>query len=98
MKTYQNLYQNENRPVKLTVYDENNIAFTIIDEAYYYVKDEDDTIIVEEQSASVDSNIVTAIIGTAVTAIQGRYEVVWKIIDTNGYIYYTKTLLNVMAI
>ena len=98
METHQTLYQNESRAVTLTILDQDNVAFTTIDSVTYTVENVSESVIVTSTAATVSSNTMTAVIGTTVTANIGDYFIIWKITDTDGYIYYHKTALEVLSI
>ena len=99
MKTFISFNQNEIRAVELIVRDQNDDAFVPTD-AYASVLDSDDVVIVEEAAAMLDSNAVSTLIDTTVTANIGTYYIKWKLIrtvDTTNYTHYHRTRLDVMA-
>jgi len=98
METHQTLYQNENRAISLTVLDQDKAAFDDIQNATYSVKTDSGTSVIPDQSAFISDNVVYCIIGTTTTASVGDYQIVWKLIDSNGYIYYHKTSIEVLAL
>jgi hypothetical protein len=98
METHQTLYQNENRAISLTVLDKDKTAFTDMSTVTYTVENSSGTVVVTQLSATISTNTITAIISTVVTATVGDYFIVWKITDSNGYIYYHKTAIEVIDI
>jgi len=98
METHQTLYQNENRAVSLTVLDKDKAAFDDMVTVTYTIEDDDATVVVTQQSATISSNTITAIVDTTVTASVGDYFITWKITDSNGYIFYHKTAIEVLSI
>jgi len=96
LKTYETLYENEVRPISISIRDEDDNIWAP-DSATAKVVNSDGIVVVDEAAATVLSNIVTTIITTVVTSIPGTYEVIWKMGKTLGatYIYYHKTLLSV---
>jgi hypothetical protein len=96
--TTQTLVQGEHRAITITVLDQNNTAVIPTSASTFKVTDDDGTEILTEANATVSSNTMTGVITTAVTATIGRYYIIWKIIDTDSYIYYHKTLLQVVSL
>jgi len=96
MKTYQEFYQNEVRPVSITLNDEDGNSFAP-SAAYYTVKDSDDDVVIAESEATVSTNVVTGIITTAVTVTVGTYKIEWRL-RKNAYTYYHVTDLKISAI
>jgi hypothetical protein len=95
-ETYQSMYQNEIRALELTINDQDGAVFAP-SAAYTSVRDSDGTTVVAEQDAQVDNNQIRTIIGTAVTATPGEYDVIWRIITTE-YTYYHITQLEIQEL
>lgn len=96
MKTYQTLYQNENRAIEITINDDDGQDFEPTS-VKTYVLDSNGNTIIEEQDAMVSSNQAYTIIGTTVTATVGTYKLIWKI-EKDSYIYYHRTDIEVYNI
>lgn len=93
METNKTFYQNEVRNLKITIYDQDHTAFEP-DSAYIAIEDEDETTVVAEQAAMVDGNDIYTTINTTVTATNGIYYVIWRIVKDSST-YYHKTRLMV---
>jgi methionine-rich copper-binding protein CopC len=93
--TYISFIQNEVRAVTITLRDQNYTAVTPTSASTFQVTDCEGSVVLTEANATVSSNTLTGIINTTVTATAGDYYIIWKIIDSDGYIYYHKTHLEV---
>jgi hypothetical protein len=93
MKSYITLYQNEVRAVEITIRDENDLVWEP-STAYFSIIDSNGTIVMAEATAMVDDNKVYAIFPANVSAVCGRYDIIWKLVKVEGsntYTYYHKT-------
>ena len=100
MATTQTLYQNERRKIELTLTDSDTNLAWAPSAAFVQIVDDDDTVVVTERTAAIDSNKVSTIVGTTVTANPGRYYMKWRFRkSSNGdtYTYRHKTLLDVVT-
>ncbi|MBU0777881.1 hypothetical protein KKF82_06450 [Patescibacteria group bacterium] len=97
-ETYQTFTQNEYRAVTITIQDKNYTAVTPTSASMYQVTDCDGDVVVAEAYATVSSNTLTCIIDTTVTATIGDYMIIWKIVDSDGYIYYHHTNLQIISL
>jgi hypothetical protein len=96
-QTYVEMYQNEVRAVQVSIRDQDDDIFEPT-AAYAKVVDSNGNIVSSETSAMVSSNTMTTLIDTDVTASDGDYEIIWKILKTSGsqtYTYYHKTHITV---
>jgi len=91
--TYQELYKNENRAIRIKLYDKDRATFDP-DSAYSTIYDSNNEIVRVERGCMTDSTSVWDIVSTTVTATVGEYYILWKIIK-NNYIYYHRTNLRV---
>lgn len=96
--TYQPLYKNEVRPVTISIRKQDHTEFEPASGSTFQVTDCDGNVVVEESTATVEGNTLTAVIDTDVTGTVGDYYIVWKIVDSNDYIYYNKTKLEVQSL
>jgi hypothetical protein len=101
-KTYITMYENEIRAVQLAIRDQDDAAYDP-SSAYASVIDAEGSVVVEETAAMVEANVVYTLIGTAVTANAGDYQIIWRIVKTvtapsTTYTYYHKTDLTVEEI
>lgn len=93
-ETHETFWKNEVKALQITVRDEDDNSKIEPDGAVYVVYNENGTEVVTEQVASVSSNQVSCLIGTAVTATPGNYYVIWTI--TKGqYTYVHRTAVEV---
>jgi hypothetical protein len=95
-ETYQAFYQNENRALQITMNDQDGNSWAPSG-GYVQVKNSSGTVVVAEQAASVSSNTVSTIIGTAVTATVGKYQIIWRLLRS-GYTFYHVTELEVLEL
>lgn len=95
-RTYQEILQNEIRPIEITINDSTGAPFTP-SAAFATVYDSDGDVVISEQGAMVSSNRVYSVIGTAVTANVGTYMIKWRIVYGN-YTYYHATDLEVLEL
>jgi len=92
-KSYQTMYQNEQRALELTVRDQDGNELTL-QSATVEVLDIDSETVVAETAAQVVGNKVSTIISTTVTAQVGLYHVVWTL-NYSVYVYKHVTELEV---
>lgn len=91
--TYQELYENESRAIRIKLYDKDRAAYEP-ESAYNTIYNSDNEIVRAEQGCMTDSSSIWSTVSTTVTANPGDYYIVWKI--TNGdYIFYHRTDLRV---
>lgn len=95
INTYLTFYQNEVRPVSIKITNQNHEAFLPTANSTYKVVDSDENIVLSETAATVSSNVLTGTINTTVTANVGEYYIIWKITDSNSYVYYHRVNLEV---
>lgn len=94
MKTYVEMYQNEQRALELEMRDENDLPYTpsIV---YFKVVDSKGNIVQEEETCLILQNSAIALITPLTTANVGDYEVIWRILrNVTGqttYTYFHKT-------
>lgn len=88
------MHQNEKRAFKLSLYN-NNLKHSL-DASYHSVYDSDGGVVISEQGTYKHDNYSTLIIGTVVTQNIGEYSVLWKLVDTNDYVFYHKINLRVI--
>jgi hypothetical protein len=94
-RTYMSLYQNEERAAEITVRDQDDVDFEPSG-AYATIVDSDGVEVVAEAACLVVSNKVYTLVSDTVTAIPGKYEIIWRIMKTAGeieYKYFHKTEL-----
>jgi hypothetical protein len=96
--TSQTLTQGEHRAITITVLDQDNTAVIPTSASTFKVTNSDGTEVLTEANATISDNTMTGIITTAVTGTVGRYYLIWKIYDSDGYLYYHKTLLQVVSL
>jgi len=95
-RTYQEMNQNEIRPLEVSINDHTGAPFSP-SAAYSSVYDADGAEIVSEQPAMVIDNKIYTVIGTIVSANTGNYTVKWRIVYSN-YTYYHATDLVIVEL
>ena len=96
--TYRGFYKNEVRPVTISLRESNNTEIVPTSASTFEVTDCDGSVVLTEDSATISSNTLIAVIPASVTETVGDYYIIWKVVDSNGYIYYHKTHLEVVDI
>ena len=96
--TTQTLTQGEYRAITITVLDQDNTAVIPTSASTFKVTDANGVEVLTEANATISSNDMTGVITTAVTGTVGKFYLIWKIYDSDGYIYYHKTLLQVVSL
>jgi len=97
LETNQTLYQGESRAIQLTLLDQDNNAFTPAS-ATYYTTDIDGTVIKASMDATLSTNTITGSAGITITDTPGNYYMIWRIIDSDGHIYYHRTYIQVLTL
>lgn len=88
--TYVEMNTNEVRAIRVSIRDQDDSKFLPSSVTYTVVDSNDET--VKSGSATIDDNIMIALIDTDVTGTAGDYDVIWKI-TKDSYTYYHKTNL-----
>jgi hypothetical protein len=92
-RTYMEMYENEERAAEITIRDEDDVDFEPTGVFAQIVDSNDDEIIAETACLVVD-NKAYALVSDTVTAVPGKYVIIWRIMKTSGdfsYKYFHKT-------
>lgn len=95
-ETYQAMYQNEIRALKITVNDQTGAPFAS-EAASASVQDSNGNVVIDWATAQVGTEVtneVTFLIGRTVTKNTGNYRIIWRLLQ-NEYIYYHITELEI---
>ena len=87
-RTYLSLYENEERAVEITIRDQDDVDFTP-SAVYAEIRDVDGIVVVDEAVCLVVANKAYTLVSDSVTAVPGKYNVIWRIMKTieGGIIY-----------
>ena len=95
--TYDTLYQDEERAVEITIRNQDDDDF-IPSSAYAAIYDDDDGEVKAEQPCMSVDNKIYIMVDSTVTAIPGKYKIIWRIMKIVGsltYKFFHKTELTI---